>query len=134
MRTRITCCKNGMLRDEEVRPLRWTGWISPAVYFGYRESIWSATAAWTTTTRWSSPCGFSAGIPISWPTSRANTCLCVDEAQDTSKIQHAILACWLSRNLFMVGTRIKHLRLPGGLAPGMIRFRQIYPEEVLLME
>ena len=39
MRTRITCCKNGMLRDEEVRAIEMDGVDFPAVYFGYREYL-----------------------------------------------------------------------------------------------
>ena len=47
--------------------------------------------------------------------------LCVDEAQDTSKIQHAILRLLAARtrNIFMVrGRGSEHLRLPGSVAPG----------------
>ena len=39
VRTRITCCKNGMLRDEEVRAIEMDGVDFPAVYFGYREYL-----------------------------------------------------------------------------------------------
>ncbi len=45
--------------------------------------------------------------------------LCVDEAQDTSKIQHAILRLLAarSRNLFMVGTRIRASTASGRPGP-----------------
>ena len=47
---------------------------------------------------------------------------CVDESQDTSKIQHEIirLLARKSRNLFMVGDEDQsNLRVPGGLSPGI---------------
>ena len=52
--------------------------------------------------------------------------ICVDEAQDTSKIQHAIIALLASRtgNLFMVGDEDQSI----------YRFRAAYPEALLEFE
>lgn len=64
--------------------------------------------------------------------------LCVDEAQDTSKIQHAILRLLAarSRNLFMVGDEDQSIYgFRAAWPQALMEFRQIYPEgEVLLME
>ena len=62
----------------------------------------------------------------------------MDEAQDTSKIQHAILRLLAarSRNLFMVGDEDQSIYgFRAAWPQALMEFRQIYPEgEVLLME
>lgn len=105
VRTRITCCKNGMLRDEEVRAIEMDGVDFPAVYFGYREYLERNRRM-----DYDDQMVFALRILRRYPDILAHfqskyPYLCVDEAQDTSKIQHAILRLLAarSRNLFMVG-------------------------------
>ena len=91
VRTRITCCKNGMLRDEEVRAIEMDGVDFPAVYFGYREYLERNRRM-----DYDDQMVFALRILRRYPDILAHfqskyPYLCVDEAQDTSKIQHAIL-------------------------------------------
>lgn len=64
--------------------------------------------------------------------------ICVDEAQDTSKIQHAIIQLLARKtgNLFMVGDEDQSIYgFRAAWPQALMEFRQIYPEgEVLLME
>ena len=138
MRTRITCCKNGMLRDEEVRAIEMDGVDFPAVYFGYREYLERNRRM-----DYDDQMVFALRILRRYPDILAHfqsksPYLCVDEAQDTSKIQHAILRLLAarSRNLFMVGDEDQSIYgFRAAWPQALMEFRQIYPEgEVLLME
>ncbi len=62
--------------------------------------------------------------------------LCVDEAQDTSKIQHGILRLLTGRNLFMVGDEDQSIYGFRAADPAALTsFEKAYPgEKVLLME
>ena len=138
VRTRITCCKNGMLRDEEVRAIEMDGVDFPAVYFGYREYLERNRRM-----DYDDQMVFALRILLRYPDILAHfqskyPYLCVDEAQDTSKIQHAILRLLAarSRNLFMVGDEDQSIYgFRAAWPQALMEFRQIYPEgEVLLME
>ena len=138
VRTRITCCKNGMLRDEEVRAIEMDGVDFPAVYFGYREYLERNRRM-----DYDDQMVFALRILRRYPDILAHfqskyPYLCVDEAQDTSKIQHAILRLLAarSRNLFMVGDEDQSIYgFRAAWPQALMEFRQIYPEgEVLLME
>ena len=105
VRGQITCCKNGMLRDEEIRAIRMDGVDFPAVYFGYRAYLEEhrrmdyddqLVFAWRALRRYPEL--------LAWY-QRRFPCLSVDEAQDTSKIQHTIIRLLAGQNgnLFMVG-------------------------------
>ena len=64
--------------------------------------------------------------------------ICLDEAQDTSKVQHEIVALLASRtrNLFMVGDEDQSIyKFRGAFPQGILDFQKRYPEgTVLLME
>ena len=64
--------------------------------------------------------------------------LCVDESQDTSRVQHAIIELLAKKtgNLFMVGDEDQSIYgFRAAWPQALMEFRQIYPEgEVLLME
>ena len=94
MRTRITCCKNGMLRDEEVRAIEMDGVDFPAVYFGYREYLERNRRM-----DYDDQMVFALRILRRYPDILAHfqskyPYLCVDEAQDTSKSSTPSSACW----------------------------------------
>ena len=126
MCTCITYVKNQMLTDEE----------ADGVLFGTGDGVFphrarstvptrrpcAATAGWILTTRWCMRWPFSGTARIFWRSSqRTYTYFSVDEAQDTSRIQHSILALLASRsrNILMVGDEDPvHLRVPGRLPPG----------------
>ena len=138
VRTKITYCKNMMLRDEEVRAIRMDGVDFPAVYFGYRDYLTrnrqmdyddQMLFAWRILRRYPDI--------LSHFQSRYSY-FCVDEAQDTSKIQHAILRLLAarSRNLFMVGDEDQSIYgFRAAWPQALLEFQQVYPEgQVLLME
>ena len=64
--------------------------------------------------------------------------ICVDEAQDTSKLQHAIIYLLAKehRNLFLVGDEDQSIyRFRGACPENLLNFQQLYPEaQVLKME
>lgn len=64
--------------------------------------------------------------------------ICLDEAQDTSRVQHEIVALLASRtrNLFMVGDEDQSIyKFRGAFPQGILDFQKRYPEgTVLLME
>ena len=118
VRTRITCCKNGMLRDEEVRAIEMDGWISRRS-ISATGSTWSATAAWTTTTRWSLPADSPPVSRHPGPLPEQIPLPLRGRGPGYLKIQHAILRLLAarSRNLFMVGTRIRASTASGRPGP-----------------
>ena len=106
-RTHITFCKNMMLSDAEVEAQRVDGMDFPAVYKGYQAFLlknhlmdFDDQMVFTYRIFRQYP-DILAHFQHRWPF------LCVDEAQDTSKIQHAILRLLASksRNIFMVGDK-----------------------------
>ena len=138
VRGQITCCKNGMLRDEEIRAIRMDGVDFPAVYFGYRSYLeehrrmdyddqlvfaWRALRRYPELLAW-----YQCRFP----------CLSVDEAQDTSKIQHAILNLLAAggHSLFLVGDEDQSIYgFRAAWPQGLLDFQKVYPEgRVLLME
>ena len=129
VRTRITCCKNGMLRDEEVRAIEMDGVDFPAV-FRYREYLERNRRM-----DYDDQMVFALRILRRYPDILAHfqskyPYLCVDEAQDTSKIQHAILRLLAarSRNLFMVGDEDQSIYgFRAAWPQALMEFRQIVP-------
>ena len=138
VRSRITCCKNGMLRDEEIRGIQMDGVDFPAVYFGYRSYLeehrrmdyddqmvfaWRALRRYPELLAW-----YQRRFPY----------LSVDEAQDTSRIQHAILNLLAagSRSLFLVGDEDQSIYgFRAAWPQALLDFQKLYPEgQVLLME
>ena len=138
VRGQITCCKNGMLRDEEIRAVRMDGVDFPAVYFGYRSYLEEhrrmdyddqLVFAWRDLRRYPEL--------LAWY-QRRFPYLSVDEAQDTSRIQHAILNLLAagSRSLFLVGDEDQSIYgFRAAWPQALLDFQKLYPEgRVLLME
>ena len=138
VRTRITCCKNGMLRDEEVRAIEMDGVDFPAVYFGYREYLERNRRM-----DYDDQMVFALRILRRYPDILAHfqskyPYLCVDEAQDTSKIQHAILRLLAGQNgnLFLVGDEDQSIYgFRAAYPQALTQFESIYPgAKVLYLE
>ena len=138
VRTRITYCKNMLLTDEEVREIRLDGVDFPAVYFAYRQQMERSRRM-----DYDDQMVFACRILRRFPDLLAYyqtrfPYLCVDEAQDTSKIQHKILRLLAarSRNLFLVGDEDQSIYgFRAAWPQALLEFQTVYPEaRVLLME
>ena len=127
VRTLITYIKNSMLTEAEIRELDKTADMKiSAIYKEYNTWLWEQKLmdyddqmvyAYTMLQRFPELLRlYQDKFPY----------LCVDEAQDTSKIQHAIIALLSSRteNLFMVGDEDQSI----------YGFRAAYPEALLSFE
>ena len=127
LRARITCVKNGMMTGKEIEAMDHdAGYPFSTVYRRYverqRAERWmdfddQMTYAWNILRR--SPetrLHFQEQYPY----------ICVDEAQDTSKIQHAVIRLLAGKrdNLFMVGDEDQSI----------YGFRAAYPEALLDFE
>lgn len=134
-RTHITCCKNGMLTEQEIRACKVDGLNFPAVYFGYQEYLRSNRLM-----DYDDQMVFSYRIFRQYPEilayfQRRWPYLCVDEAQDTSKIQHAILRLLSekSRHIFMVGDEDQSIYgFRAAWPQALLEFEQIYPHAKIL--
>ena len=127
VRTLITYIKNSMLTEAEIRELdktadmkisaiykEYNGWLREQKLMDYDDQM---VYAYTMLQRFPELLSlYQDKFPY----------LCVDEAQDTSKIQHAIIALLSSRteNLFMVGDEDQSI----------YGFRAAYPEALLSFE
>lgn len=125
-RTHITYCKNQMLTEAEIHAHRVEGMDFPAVYFEYQDYLRRSRQM-----DFDDQMVFTDRIFRRYPEILAHfqnrwPYLCVDEAQDTSKIQHAILQrlAQKSRNLFMVGDEDQSI----------YGFRAAYPQALLDFE
>ena len=137
-RTHITYCKNMMFTEEEIAAHKVDGMDFPKVYRGYQEFL--------TRNRqmdYDDQMVFTCRIFRQYPEllaqfQRRYPYLCVDEAQDTSKIQHAILRQLgaASRNVFMVGDEDQSVYgFRAAWPQALLEFQQVYPEaKVLMME
>ena len=138
IKTRIAFCKNGMLTDEEIRELdRENGNLFP-IYDAYRAILrenrlmdYDDQMVYGLAILRRAPEILSA-----WR--RHYRYFCVDEAQDTSKIQHEIirLLAGESRNLFMVGDEDQTIYGFRAAYPrALTEFRVSWPEgRILLLE
>jgi Superfamily I DNA and RNA helicases len=138
IKTRIAFCKNGMLTDEEIRELdRENGNLFP-IYDAYRAILrenrlmdYDDQMVYGLAILRRAPEILSA-----WR--RRYRYFCVDEAQDTSKIQHEIirLLAGESRNLFMVGDEDQTIYGFRAAYPrALTEFRLSWPEgRILLLE
>lgn len=137
-RTHITYCKNQMLREEEIHSYQVQGMDFPAVYFEYqdylRRSRWmdfddQMVFAYQVFRQYPE---ILARFQDRWPY------LCVDEAQDTSKIQHAILQLLAKkhRNLFLVGDEDQSIYgFRAAWPQALLDFQRTWPgAKVMLME
>ena len=137
-RTHITYCKNMMLSDAEVEAQKVEGMDFPAVYKGYQNFLRKNRLM-----DFDDQMVFTYRIFRQYPDilqyfQRRWPYLCVDEAQDTSKIQHAILRLLAarSRNIFMVGDEDQSIYgFRAAWPQALLEFENTYPgAKVLMME
>ncbi len=137
-RTHITYCKNMMLPEADIHRHTVEGMDFPAVYFEYQDYLRRSRLM-----DFDDQMVFALRILRREPEilryyrSRYRW-LCLDEAQDTSKIQHVILALLAGehRNLFMVGDEDQSIYGFRAAWPrALLDFEQNWPgAKVLLME
>ena len=137
-RTHITFCKNMMLTDTEVESHRVDGMDFPAVYKGYQAYLLKNRLM-----DYDDQMVFTCRIFRQFPEVLTHfqsrwPYLCVDEAQDTSKIQHTILRLLASRsrNIFMVGDEDQSIYgFRAAWPQALLEFEQVWPgARVLTME
>ena len=105
IQTAIAYVKNQMLRDEEIQEVEVEGVDFPPIYRAYCETL--RREKWMD---YDDQMVYARQILLRYPEllNRLRTqyrYICVDEAQDTSKIQHAVIELLAGKggNLFMVG-------------------------------
>ena len=137
-RTQITYCKNMMFSDADVEAHKVDGMDFPAVYKGYQAFLLKSRLM-----DFDDQMVFTYRIFRQYPDILAHfqrrwPYLCVDEAQDTSKIQHAILRQLAanSRNIFMVGDEDQSIYgFRAAWPQALLEFERVWPEaKVLMME
>ena len=137
-RTHITYCKNMMLTDDEIKAYKVDGMDFPAVYSGYQNYLRKYRLM-----DYDDQMVFAYRIFRQYPEILQRfrlryAYLCVDEAQDTSKIQHAILRLLAAprNNLFMVGDEDQSIYgFRAAWPQALLEFEKTYPgARVLLME
>ncbi len=137
-RTHITFCKNMMFSDADVESHSVDGMDFPAVYKGYQAFLLNNRLM-----DFDDQMVFTYRIFRQYPDILAHfqrrwPYLCVDEAQDTSKIQHAILRqlAAQSQNIFMVGDEDQSIYgFRAAWPQALLEFEQTYPgAKVLMME
>ena len=137
-RTQITYCKNMMFSDADVEAHQVDGMDFPSVYKGYQAFLlkhrlmdFDDQMVFTYRIFRQHP-DILAHFQHRWPY------LCVDEAQDTSKIQHAILRLLAakSRSIFMVGDEDQSIYgFRAAWPQALLEFDQVWPgAKVLMME
>ena len=137
-RTHITYCKNMMFSDADVEAHQVDGMDFPAVYKGYQAFLlknhlmdFDDQMVFTYRIFRQYP-DILAHFQRRWPF------LCVDEAQDTSKIQHAILRLLAAktRNIFMVGDEDQSIYgFRAAWPQALLEFERVWPgAKVLMME
>ena len=127
IKTAITYCRNGMLTDEEIEArIKIEGWDFLPIYRAYREYKREHRLM-----DYDDQLVYGYRILLTCPEVTVAYAdrfhyLCVDEAQDTSKIQHKILEVMTKRwgNLFMVGDEDQSI----------YGFRAAYPEALLTFD
>ena len=126
VRTHITYCKNMMLSNDEIRRHEVEGADFPAVYRAYQTYLREnrlmdfddqLVYAYQVFRKYPDILQY---FRQRWPN------VCVDEAQDTSKIQHAIL--------YMLSTNNKSLFMVGDEDQSIYGFRAAWPEALLDFE
>ena len=135
-RARITYCKNMMLSEEEIHALRVDGMDFPRVYFEYQDFLLRSRQM-----DFDDQMVFTYRIFRQYPEiltyfQRRWPYLCVDEAQDTSKIQHAILRLLAagSGNIFMVGDEDQSIYgFRAAWPQALLEFEQVFPGARVMM-
>ena len=137
-RTHITYCKNQMLTEEEIREHKVDGMDFPGVYQGYQEFLRRSRLM-----DYDDQMVFALRIFRQYPEilerfRQRYPYLCVADAQDTSKIQHAILRLLAAprNNIFMVGDEDQSIYgFRAAWPQALLEFEKTYPgAKVLLME
>ena len=137
-RTHITYCKNMMLTEAEIHAHKVDGMDFPRVYFEYQDYLlrsrrmdYDDQMVFTYRIFRQHP-DILAYFQHRWPY------ICVDEAQDTSKIQHAILRQLASGsgNIFMVGDEDQSIYgFRAAWPQALLEFEQVFPgAKVLKLE
>ena len=137
-RTHITYCKNMMLAESEIHAHKVDGMDFPRVYFEYQDYLlrsrhmdYDDQMVFTYRIFRQHP-DILAYFQRRWPY------ICVDEAQDTSKIQHAILRLLASGNgnIFMVGDEDQSIYgFRAAWPQALLEFEQVFPgAKVLKLE
>ena len=137
-RTQITYCKNMMFSDADVEARQVDGMDFPSVYKGYQAFLlkhrlmdFDDQMVFTYRIFRQHP-DILAYFQRRWPY------ICVDEAQDTSKIQHAILRLLASGsgNIFMVGDEDQSIYgFRAAWLQALLEFEQVFPgAKVLKLE
>ena len=135
-RTQITYCKNMMLSEAEIHARRVDGMDFPRVFFEYQDYLrrsrlmdFDDQMVYARRVFRQHP-DILACFQRRWPY------LCVDEAQDTSRIQHAILRLLAggSRNIFLVGDEDQSIYgFRAAWPQALLEFEQVFPGAKVLM-
>ena len=137
-RTHITYCKNMMLTEAEIHAHKVDGMDFPRVYFEYQDFLLRSKRM-----DYDDQMVFTYRIFRQYPDILAHfqrrwPYICVDEAQDTSKIQHAILRLLASAsgNIFMVGDEDQSIYgFRAAWPQALLEFEQVFPgAKVLKLE
>lgn len=137
-RTHITYCKNMMLTEAEIHEYKVEGMDFPAVYFEYQDYMIRSKLM-----DFDDQMVFAYRVLRKHPDilayyQRKYRYICVDEAQDTSKIQHVILRLLASehRNIFLVGDEDQSIYgFRAAWPQALLEFEETWPgAAVLLME
>lgn len=137
-RTHITFCKNMMLTEAEIHAHKVDGMDFPRVYFEYQDYLLRSRRM-----DYDDQMVFTYRIFRQYPDilayfQRRWPYICVDEAQDTSKIQHAILRLLASGsgNIFMVGDEDQSIYgFRAAWPQALLEFEQVFPgAKVLKLE
>lgn len=134
-RTHITYCKNRMLTQGELSEHQVDGMDFPALYAAYQERLTRDRLM-----DYDDQMVFAHRILRQYPEllaqfRRRYPYLCVDEAQDTSRIQHAILRLLAGEdgNLFMVGDEDQSIYgFRAAWPQALLEFDQAYPRAAIL--
>ncbi|MBQ4065471.1 MAG: ATP-dependent helicase [Clostridia bacterium] len=136
VKTAITYCRNGLLTDEEIkREIRVEGRDFPDIYKKYRDYKREHRLM-----DYDDQLAYGYRILCTCPdVNRLYTdrfrYFCVDEAQDTSKLQHMILrkASEKCGNLFMVGDEDQSIYgFRAAYPEGLLEFETVYPDGKIL--
>ena len=135
-RTNITYCKNMMLTEAEIHAHKVDGMDFPRIYFEYQDYLLRSRRM-----DYDDQMVFTYRIFRRYPDILAHfqrrwPYICVDEAQDTSKIQHAILRLLASGSIFMVGDEDQSIYgFRAAWPQALLAFEQFFPgAKVLKLE
>ena len=134
-RTHITYCKNMMLTEAEIHAHRVDGMDFPRVYFEYQDYLLRSRKM-----DYDDQMVFTYRIFRQYPEildhfRRRWPYICVDEAQDTSRIQHAILRLLAGDrgNIFMVGDEDQSIYgFRAAWPQALLEFEQVFPGAKIL--